>query len=1047
MGDLSRHLSPNVKSCVTNHKQRDSNYLPIILFCHVIAFCLYIIIQNFNENIFLPEAFDTRESCVLDAADTLKKLRVKHPKKVILGHLNINSIPKKFDGIMDFVAKKLDIFLISETKIDSSFPDTQFSYEGYCTPHRKARALGGGGMLMYVNENIPSRMLKEHTLPDDIEVMCVEINLKKQKWVIMGIYRPPNMNKTYFSDNLSRTIDCYSTKYDRILIMGDFNLEPSDETIEILCDSYNLYNLVKDNTCFKGLPKCYDLILTNNRHNFQNTEAVTTGFSDFHKMTVTVLKTEFVKADPVQINYRDYKNYNSLNFGKDLRNKLNSDITSDKDYNKFQNILCEVLEEHAPLKKKCIRANNSPFMTKQLRKMIMNRSRCKNTYFKNKSVENWERYRKLRNDCVKLTRKVKREYFENLNINSVKDNKTFWKTIKPNFTNKSNKSAKIILVENDEIISDNKKIAEIMNSYFVNITKDLNIPEIITIDSPEDLCVECLDPIEQILHSYSEHPSILKINEVVNHNMKFSFDKVNQKQIEKEIMELNPKKAAGYDTIPPKVLKDTVKELQAPLSNLFNTCVEGNIFPSDLKYANVSPLFKKDDNTNKENYRPISILPSISKIFERLMFQQITSYVNNIISPYLCGFRKGYNTQHALLHLVNNLNKCLDNHQRVGVFMMDLSKAFDCIPHNLLIAKLYAYGLDKNSLKLIYSYLKGRNQRVKINSDYSSWQEILDGVPQGSVLGPLLFNLFINDLFYFVQESKVCNYADDNTLSVAGIDIDQIINSLESDINILHTWFMDNGMALNDDKCQFIVIESSRNLRNVTAKIKTESKTIEEAKKGKILGITLDKNINMGEHIKNICKQASNKLYALARISHFLNEQKRKILMKSFVISQFNYCPIIWMYCQRKSNNLINRIHERALRIAYNDYISDFDTLLKKDDSVTIHQRNIQTLTIEIHRTLNDLTPIFMKDIFSTKQHKYFSRRQHLEYQKPCTVTYGLESFGYKASQIWNSIPREILESNDVTNLKNYIKNHCSTICNCNICKLYIPNLGYIENT
>ena len=153
------------------------------------------------------------------------------------------------------------------------------------------------------------------------------------------------------------------------------------------------------------------------------------------------------------------------------------------------------------------------------------------------------------------------------------------------------------------------------------------------------------------------------------------------------------------------------------------------------------------------------------------------------------------------------------------------------------------------------------------------------------------------------------------------------------------------------------------------------------------------------------------------------------------------------MYCHRKSNNLINRIHERALRIAYNGYISDFETLLKKDDSVTIHQRNIQALTIEIYKTLNDLTPIFMKEIFSIKQHKYCSRRQHLQYQNPRTVTYGLETFGYQASQIWNSIPREIQESNDVANLKNYIKNNCSTICKCNICKLYIPNLGYIQNT
>ena len=186
--------------------------------------------------------------------------------------------------------------------------------------------------------------------------------------------------------------------------------------------------------------------------------------------------------------------------------------------------------------------------------MIMSRSRCKNTYFKNKTVENWEKYRKLRNECVKLTKKVKREYFENLNINSVNDNKSFWKTIKPFFTDKNKKNGKIILVENNDIITDDKKNAEIMNEYFVNITQNLDIPEFTTEVLHTD--VECIDPIDEIIYNYSKHPSIIKINEIIKPVQTFSFSEVNQSQIEKEILELNAKKSTGPDAIPPKIIKD-----------------------------------------------------------------------------------------------------------------------------------------------------------------------------------------------------------------------------------------------------------------------------------------------------------------------------------------------------------------------------------------------------------------------------------------------------------------------------------------------------------
>ena len=168
--------------------------------------------------------------------------------------------------------------------------------------------------------------------------------------------------------------------------------------------------------------------------------------------------------------------------------------------------------------------------------------------------------------------------------------------------------------------------------------------------------------------------------------------------------------------------------------------------------------------------------------------------------------------------------------------------------------------------------------------------------------------------------------------------------------------------------------------------------------------------------------------------------------MKSFIVSQFNYCPIIWMHCQRKCNNLINRIHERALRIAYNDYVSDFKTLLRKDNSVTIHQRNIEALILEIYKTLNNLNPTFMKEIFCLKEINYSTRKQNLVYPNPRTVSYGLESFGYQACKLWSKIPYEMQQSESITFFKDAISKHCENICNCKLCKSYIVNLGYIDN-
>ena len=305
-------------------------------------------------------------------------------------------------------------------------------------------------------------------------------------------------------------------------------------------------------------------------------------------------------------------------------------------------------------------------------------------------------------------------------------------------------------------------------------------------------------------------------------------------------------------------------------------------------------------------------------------------------SPLLCGFRKGYNTQHALLKFLETCKATMDSGGFADAVLMDLSKAFDYLNQELLLAKLHAYGLSKSALTLIHSYLSNRRQRVKINGSFSAWKDTNLGVPQGSVLGPLLFNIYIIDIFLLMNGTEICNYTDDTMIYSCGYDIRNIIIKLEQDANHLATWFPENYMKLNEDICHFILFGT-----NEIVNVHIGEAQIEESDEEKLLGIDLDKKLSFKKHVRTLCKKASQKLHALTRISVYMEPDKLKLLMKTFVMSQFSYCPLIWMFHDRNLNNKINKIHEIPLRIAYKDDVSSFKDLLNIDNSVTVHQRNL----------------------------------------------------------------------------------------------------------
>ena len=373
---------------------------------------------------------------------------------------------------------------------------------------------------------------------------------------------------------------------------------------------------------------------------------------------------------------------------------------------------------------------------------------------------------------------------------------------------------------------------------------------------------------------------------------------------------------------------------------------------------------------------------------------------------------------------------------------MDLSKAFETLNHDLLIAKLSAYGFDKYAMKLMRSYLSNRWHRTRINSSFSSWQEIDCGVPQGSVLGPLLFNIYINDLFWVGEQTDSCGWADDISRHACDNSLESLILRLEHDSLLVIEWFEANCMKLNTDKCHLLL--SGYKPEWKWAMVGKEK--IWESQCEKLLGVIIDKNLNFNDYLREVCLKTGRKITALGRLCRYINLDKRKTLFKAFIQSQFAYCPLVWMFHSRGIENKINHLHERALRIVYRDENSTFEELLAKDGSVTIHHRNIQLLAMELFKCKNELSPQIMKVLFKEK-HSGINLRSQMNYHIPKinTVAFGENSLRYLGPKIWELVPKEIRDSQSMETFKSAIKKWIPWDCPCRLCRKYIQSVGFVD--
>ena len=423
----------------------------------------------------------------------------------------------------------------------------------------------------------------------------------------------------------------------------------------------------------------------------------------------------------------------------------------------------------------------------------------------------------------------------------------------------------------------------------------------------------------------------------------------------------------------------------------------------------------------------------MSKIYERFIHNCLSSDAESFLSKFVSAYRKSYSSNHVLLRLIENWKKSLDNKNFVGTALMDLSKAFDCIPHDLLVAKLHAYGLSNDDVTFVYSYLKRRKQGVKINDTESIFQILLSVVPQGSILGPILFNIFINDLFLFINEVELANFADDNTIYTIMKNVEELIKVLEKESKSAIDWFDINNMIVNTNKFQAMILSSDK--KENKNDLKKNGSIISSEKSVTLLGIEIDNKLNFEKQVANICRKANNQLNAIGRIQNFLGKKEKETIINSFVYSNFMYCPLTWHFCSKSSQSKTEKIHYRSLKMLTYDYNSDYKDLLEITETSTMEIKRLRTLALELFKTVNNLNPDFMKDIFylfPDQTHKKYDIFVHSRN----TASFGDKSLRALGPHVWNSLPENIKSTDTISVFKNFIKNWCGPKCKCKNCLL-----------
>ena len=496
-----------------------------------------------------------------------------------------------------------------------------------------------------------------------------------------------------------------------------------------------------------------------------------------------------------------------------------------------------------------------------------------------------------------------------------------------------------------------------------------------------------------------------------------------------EIKNLSTSKSPGHDEITAKFLKISAKKVAPAVSDIINLSIKSGEYPEALKIAKVLPIFKKGDPSLASNYRPISVLSCINKIFEKIISKRIYNFLEkyNILYEFQYGFRQGHSTSHALVEIVDKIKFAMDNNEMTCGIFLDLSKAFDTVNHEILLNKLDHYGIRGPTLKLLKSYLSNRKQFVKIGKFKSELRQISCGVPQGSVLGPLLFILYINDLHKACSLGNTRIFADDTNIFFKCKNTDEITSKGNEIMLHLNKWFIANKLTLNSEKSNFVIFRSNRKgITNLPEEIKFENSTIKRAKSVKYLGVILDEHLNWNEHISDVCNKLKRYFKTFYCIRRYIKIEQIKTIYYALIYSRINYGITVYgsanktklARIQTLQNKLLKVLLAKRYRYSTNHLHNELNILKVSDIS------KVDTLTF-VHNYFNNKLPKVFNNYYNV-----FSNIHNIntrESDKHILISRHNSNFGHstmkiRGAKLWNTTDTIIKSTKNAKNFRKQLK-------------------------